>query len=111
MKSVTEEAPSSQTATVILDDEGGWAIEIRKAWQRSIEGILETGRLLVQAREALPHGGFEIMVRDQLPFGARTARMLVAIAEHPVLGSIQQDPTRYPNSNRHHGSVLPAPGC
>ena len=81
--------------SVVDNSEDHWAVKIRTSWQKTLEGILETGAHLIQAKEALPHGGFEIMVHDDLPFGARTARKLMAIARSPVL------------SDRTHASVLP----
>jgi len=57
-----------------------WANEIKSAWQKSVDGIFETGRLLIDAKAALPHGKFEKMVRSELPFRERTAQMLMAIA-------------------------------
>jgi hypothetical protein len=73
-----------------------WAPRICAAWQRSVEGwqksvegILEAGRLLAEAKAALPHGGFEIMVRDQLPFSVRTVQTLMQIAGNPVLSNAQ----------------------
>ena len=58
--------------------------------------ILETGKLLVQAKAKLQHGEFENMVERDLPFSPRWARMLMVVAAHPRL------------SNRKHASVLPA---
>jgi hypothetical protein len=72
-----------------------WAGKVRASWQKAVASIVETGRLLNEAKTALPHGGFEIMVRD-LPFGMRAAQRLMTIAAHPVL------------SNAAHGSHLPA---
>jgi hypothetical protein len=71
-------------------------VKITAAWRRTIEGIIEVGDLLLQAKEDLDHGLFEAMVRDRLPFGASAARRLMAIARHPVL------------TNRAHVHVLPA---
>ena len=73
-----------------------WAKAIRTKWQQSVECIVEVGRLLEQAKQALPHGQFENMVEDDLPFGSRSARMLMSIARNPVLTS------------RKHASDLPA---
>jgi hypothetical protein len=72
-----------------------WADSINDAWQKSVEGVLEAGRLLLAAKEQLQHGTFENMVQLELNFGPRTARHLMAIADNPTL------------SNRNHGSVLP----
>ena len=57
--------------------------------------IIDVGRLLLGAKAALPHGQFEPMIRDRLPFGESTARRLMIIAEYSIL------------SKRAHGHVLP----
>lgn len=72
-----------------------WAGRITAAWRSTLDGIFEAGRLLVEAKAALAHGQFERMVESELPFGARTARMLMSIADDPRL------------TDRNHGSVLP----
>jgi hypothetical protein len=57
-----------------------WVQEITATWRKSLESILDTGRLLIEAKEKLDPGEFlEMIVRD-LPFGERTAQRLMAIA-------------------------------
>ena len=73
-----------------------WADQIRARHQATVEGFLDVGRLLIEAKAALPHGEFEAMVESDLPFGARTAQRLMAIASHPIL------------TRATHVSVLPA---
>jgi hypothetical protein len=61
-----------------------WVARINEAWRSSVEGILAVGRLLIDAKEGpekLPHGEFGKMIESRLPFQARTAQMLMAIAE------------------------------
>jgi hypothetical protein len=77
------------------DERKARAKKIRAAWQKTTESIIETGQLLIAARDALPRGAFTTMVTNELPFGPRTAQMLMAVAEHPVL------------SNAKHVSLLP----
>jgi hypothetical protein len=72
--------------------------DITATWRKAAESILETGRILLEAKEGpyrLKHGAFEQMVRTKLPFNESTARKLMAIARHPVL------------SNRSHVNALP----
>jgi hypothetical protein len=61
--------------------------------------IFAIGDDLLAAKEVpatkLPHGEFEKMVKDDLAFGPRSARMYMAIARDTRL------------RNRNHGSVLP----
>lgn len=61
----------------------GAAITCR--WLETVRGCIEVGGLLLNAKDALPHGEFGQMVRERLPFGWRTANMLMTIARHPVL--------------------------
>lgn len=77
-------------------DRTGWADAIGGAWRKSVEAIFETGRLIAEAKAALPHGEFGTMIETELPFGARTAERLMAIAADPKL------------TNPTHVSVLPA---
>ncbi len=72
-----------------------WAVRIVGALRQSVEAILEAGRLLTEAKAALPHGAFTAMIETDLPFGARTAQRLMVIAADPRLA----DPT--------HVSLLP----
>jgi hypothetical protein len=72
-----------------------WAERICIAWQKTTEHIIQTGQLLLAARDELPHGSFQAMVESDLPFDVRTAQMLMKIAEHPVI------------SNAKHVSLLP----
>src|SRR5262245_17881564 len=55
-----------------------WAVRIRETWRQSVEAIIETGRLLARAKEALAHGEFLAMV-EELPFEASTAQRLMKI--------------------------------
>src|SRR5262245_20790937 len=72
-----------------------WTSCIAAAWRKGVEAFIETGRLLIEAKDALDHGQFEAMVRLKLPFDPSVARKLMAVARHPVL------------SNRAHAHVLP----
>lgn len=62
-----------------------WAPRITASWQKLVSAIIDTGPLLLQAKADMPHGSFQKMIEQDLPFGPRTARMLMAIASHPVL--------------------------
>jgi hypothetical protein len=72
-----------------------WATRINAEWRKSVEAIIETGRLLIQAKEDLGHGKWCEMFRDPrfralnypVPFTVRTAQMLMVIAEHPILSN------------------------
>jgi hypothetical protein len=90
--------PRASALTVISSkgtDWKQWADRINTAWQKSVEGIIDAGRLLIEAKEDLSHGSFESMVQLSLNFGPRTAQRLMAVAGNPIL------------SNPTHGSHLP----
>jgi N6-adenosine-specific RNA methylase IME4 len=72
-----------------------WAGRIVAAWRKSVDGILEAGRLLAEAKAVLPHGAFVDMVERELPFGARMAQMLMKIGADPRLADAK------------HASLLP----
>lgn len=59
---------------------GHWAERIRAAWQSSFDGIMECGRLLVEAKEQLDHGQWLQLIDSQLPFKANTAQRLMKIS-------------------------------
>jgi N6-adenosine-specific RNA methylase IME4 len=67
-----------------------WADRITAAWRSSVESIIETGRLLIEAKDDLPHGAWLDMVERELPFGAWTAQRLMTVARHPVLSNTSQ---------------------
>ena len=72
-----------------------WVNRISTVWEEAGRKIFETGQLLVEAKAALPHGEFELMVENDMPFSTRHARRLMAIAKDERL------------SNRTHVSDLP----
>ena len=57
---------------------------IGAAWRRGVEAILETGRLMTQAREALGDDDWAALLVN-LPFGPRHAQRLVKIGSDPRL--------------------------
>lgn len=50
--------------------------EIGRLWHRAQGAFLDIGRLLIRAKETLPHGEYVVAVEAQLPFSARTAYQL-----------------------------------
>jgi ParB family chromosome partitioning protein len=61
-----------------------WALRISEAWQRAAIAIITTGRLLIEAKAALPHGEWQAMIESgDLPFNdVRTVERLMAIARN-----------------------------
>ena len=49
---------------------------IGRLWNKAQTAFLDIGRLLIQAKETLPHGEYMSAVEDRLPFAARTAYQL-----------------------------------
>ena|SRR5215204_3458378 len=66
-----------------------FAARITVAWKKQVQSILETGRLLIEAKDALGYGHWGAMIERKLPFGERTAQSLMEIAKHPVLSNPQ----------------------
>lgn len=71
-----------------------WAPRINAEWRKSVEGILNVGRQLIAAKESCEHGeflrlfkGHENAVSDPVPFGERSAEMLIAIAGNQVISN------------------------
>ncbi len=62
-----------------------WASRIRRSLAKTVEGIIETGRLLDAAKFDLGHGRFLRMLRDHLDISPDTAERYMRIADDPVL--------------------------
>ena len=74
-----------------------WAEVISADWRKSIEGIIQTGRHLVLARDELGKLGFAAMVREDLPLSSNTAQRLMQIAKDPKIANASSS-TRLPPS-------------
>lgn len=72
-----------------------WPSQIRDAWNKTRDGIIRVGQLLIEAKDSLPHGEFGQMIDKELPFGSHTAQRLMTIARDQRL------------LNAAHGAVLP----
>lgn len=75
-------------------DSEKWAALISAAWRSSVEGIIRTSQLLAAAKANTSALTWRLFVKD-LPFGGRTAQMLLSIAANSVL------------CDANHGSCLP----
>lgn len=96
---VNERAAGAGTGGVVagpLVDRHEHVRRITAAWQKTVANILETGRLLIEAKDDIGYGGFQEMIRAELPFGPSTAQRLMQVAEDRVL------------SNAAHAPLLPA---
>jgi hypothetical protein len=62
---------------------------ITAAWQKTVDNIVETGRLLIGAKDDI---GFQEMIRAELPFSTGTAQRLMRVAEDRVLSNAAHAP-------------------
>jgi Protein of unknown function (DUF3102) len=90
-------AAPSHSAQESLIEHAEWTSRIAAAWQKGVEAILETGRLLIEAKAALKYGEFKSMVQLKLPFNPGTAQRLMAIARHPVISNAAHAPLLPPS--------------
>lgn len=61
-------------------DKSAYTEEIGRLWSEAQDKFLKIGRYLVKAKELLPHGSYEAMVVDELPFGRHVAWQLRTVA-------------------------------
>jgi Protein of unknown function (DUF3102) len=73
-----------------------WADAINATWQRAVthavQVVILTGREIIEAKEALPHGEFLEMITSDLPFEANTAQRLMKIARDQRLSNAAHVP-------------------
>jgi Protein of unknown function (DUF3102) len=75
-----------------------WTRRIKVAWAKGVSAFVETGRLLIEAKDALRHGAFIHMIEcGELGFGASTAERLMKIARNKVLSDSAHAPNLPPN--------------
>jgi hypothetical protein len=58
------------------DSPDQYVLEINRLWGRAQSAFLDIGRLLIRAKEKLPHGEYTSSVEARLPFSSRTAYQL-----------------------------------
>lgn len=71
--------------------------DIRRNWLNALEATVQVGRRLNEAKEKLPHGEYEAMVEQDLPFKPATARKLREVATFVDSGKVplEQLPEAY----------------
>lgn len=79
---------SSANVIAIVDQ---YAEKISASWKRSVEAFFETGRLLIEAKERIERGQFQLLVKNKLPFDPRTAERYMAIAANPRLADAARE--------------------
>ncbi len=75
----------------ILTTRAEFVADIRREWTNALEATVAVGRRLNEAKEALPHGEYEAMVTNDLPFSTSTARKLREIAAFVDEGKVPLD--------------------
>lgn len=80
--------PNARVALAKLPRTEQWAERICAQLGKSIESIIEAGRLLSVAKAELPHGEWARMFeRGMIPLSQNTAGQLMKIAAHPQLSN------------------------
>jgi hypothetical protein len=63
--------------------------KIRASWQKSVSGIIETGRLLAELSDGTDQWGLLFGKDAPLPMSEYTAYCLIQIARHPTLSNLE----------------------
>lgn len=77
-------------------DRNAYSKEIARLWAEAQDRFLKIGRYLVRAKERLPHGSYEAMIADELPFGRHVAWQLRTVALAVDGGRLEEE--RLPHS-------------
>ena len=64
------------------------AARFNTAWRKSVEAIIDSGRILIEAKKAAGHGNW-LAFLEKIKIKSRMAENLMEIAEHPVLSNSQ----------------------
>jgi len=65
-----------------------YAERIRALRAASVEAFVATGQELLRAKDELPHGEFEGLVREDLGWSRATSARLMEIARHPIISDV-----------------------
>jgi hypothetical protein len=89
---LSKEAAMNMTTMRVITERTQWAARISAAWQKSVDGIIETGHLLLAAKAdpKMQHGEWGTMVESDLPFNRHTAHKLMQIAGDKRLTNVSQ---------------------
>ena len=83
------------------------ADQIKVLWSQAQHCFVNIGRHLLDAKERLPHGEYELMIQNDLPFGKSVAHALSTIAKAVIANKVEESllPTDYTTS--YHIVTLP----
>jgi hypothetical protein len=70
----------NEAPEAIRRDAEYFATYICEAYRKSVQAHIETGRRIIEAKNALEHGEFMQMVQDRLPFSISTAGRYMRVA-------------------------------
>lgn len=80
---------TGEGGVIIENPREQWADRIRSAWLTTVTAILDTSRLIIEAKAQLPSGEFLAMVENDLPFGPSTTQKLMSISRNPSLANTE----------------------
>jgi hypothetical protein len=83
MTKKTKDAPRRNSDPIEV-----WKDRITAAWQKGVASIVETGKLLVEAKAQVDHGEWTRLIESELPFDRTTAFRLITIAQHPIVSNV-----------------------
>jgi hypothetical protein len=90
-----DDAPSQaklvRRAVVRFTTVEDYVAEIETLWKEAAESFLLIGRQLNQAKEVLPHGDFQRMIEERLPFDKSRAYQLRMVAGLVDSGRVSED--------------------
>ena len=70
-----------------------FVFRVKTAWQDAVSSIIETGKILLEYKDRIPHGQWEALftngklIKAPIPFSSNTAGRLMRIAENPILSN------------------------
>jgi hypothetical protein len=78
-----------ETVQTTRQDADWYAERICESWRSTVQGIIDTGKRIAEAKAALEHGEFGRMVKEQLPFSWQWASKLCKIGEDARLQNLK----------------------
>jgi|tagenome__1003787_1003787.scaffolds.fasta_scaffold20968997_6 hypothetical protein len=111
MDLVASTAPRAALAPeeIVFQSRNHTVREIHRTWEQTQDDFLTIGRWLNAAKDALPHGEYQSMVRTDLPFSTSLARKLRTVAEFVDKGVIPREQLPNAYSKIYEIATLPEP--
>ncbi|MGF7213591.1 hypothetical protein GGE65_008237 [Skermanella aerolata] len=99
----------SENGKVVFKSRESAVSEIHRLWNNAQQHFVSIGRWLNAAKDALPHGEYEQMVVEQLPFSPSIARQLRTAAEFVDSGIIPREQLPDSYATVYQIATLPKP--